>query len=157
MKLSYDRWSVKLKVKDLPYVHLSGTRDTGNGAIKVSEVSAPLTLGSVSSVAPGLEKHLSISYSFLAIRFIDREFHPLDDSKHLNVWMTQGTHWTMITGGRDDGWVTSFLDEKGSGLDFTRTTEYIGRLVRREPCGVREPGSTIEHSKLTIYGDSTVH
>lgn len=148
------------KIKEFPYICLREPRVVENGAIQLSEFNAPLTLGNfsgISKIAKMQGQTDTACYSFLAIRFIDREFDPKDQDKHLNVWVTVNSEsWTLITDGRDDDWVTWFPPQSGTGQDFSRTIEYIGRLVRGEPCGIRDVGSPIERSKLTIYGESTV-
>lgn len=153
------------KTKELPYIHLQGVRSLDHGSIKLNEMRAPMTLGRVSAtsgkVAAVAQGGIAM-YSFFAVRFIDREFDPDDETKQLNVWLTKGSlctdtgRWIMLAGSREDAWPTWFCRENGTGLDFSRTIEYVGRLLRGEPCGIRDACSAVEHSKITRNGKNTV-
>jgi hypothetical protein len=149
------------QTKMLPFQNMQGIRVLENGCLTLDEFSAPITIGRLSAIPLHMKskewKESDVTkYAFFAIRFINREFDPYDDSKHLNIWLTNGKMWTLITGGREDGWPTWFCGKDGTGMDFSRTIEYIGRLVRKEPCGIRDVCSPTEHSKITHEGKSTV-
>lgn len=141
------------KVKDLPFLNFNKPRILANGIIRLSELKSPLTVGRIS----GETKNIPLDrYSFLAIRFINREFDPKCTEKDVNIWITKQGYWTLLSGGDVSGWPTRFPLEKGCGDDFSKTVEYISRLVKGEPCGVRDIGSSIEHSKITSLGTSTI-
>ncbi len=172
------------KVKNLPYLSFNEPRVSSSGLIQLSELNSPLTVGRVLTYYPMNKKDqpidpsdISISrYTFLAIRFINREFDPRCEDKDVNVWITKekleligisknskhrvifgdNPTWRLISGGEVGGWPTRFPYADGMGNDFSKTIEYIGRLVKGEPCGVRDICSPIERSKLTPLGTSTV-
>lgn len=159
------------KVRDLPYLSFNEPRLLANDIIQLSELNAPITAGRISTI-PRKKKDTPLDlsdvsrYTFLAIRFINREFDSRCTEKDVNIWITKEnskqerfwteSSWTLISGGNIGGWPTRFPTSDGRGDDFSRTIEYIGRLVRNEPCGIRDICSPIEHSKVTLLGTSTV-
>lgn len=153
------------KMKELPFLSFNEHRVLENGVIKISEINSPLTLGSMYCI-PKSKRNKKIKladigrYTFLAIRFINREFDPRCQEKDVNIWITreksESKCWSLISGGNIGGWPTRFPSSEGHGDDFSRTVEYISRLVRGEPCGVRDICSPIEHSRVTRFGTSTV-
>lgn len=136
------------KAKSLPYLSFNEPRVLANGIIDVSELNSPLTVGRFSSI-PMQKKNKPIEssdisrYTFLAIRFINREFDPYCTEKDVNIWITKEGSWMLLSGGQIGGWPTRFPSAKGSGEDFSRTIEYIGRLVKGEPCGIRDSGNIV--------------
>lgn len=141
------------KVRELPYISFNEPRAFKNGIIQLSELNTPLTVGRIS--IKSLDSSVVIRYAFLAIRFINREFDEKCTEKDINIWITEGKSWRFMSG-NIGGWPTLFLKSDRRSNDFQKTIDYIGRLVRGEPCGVRNLGSLIEHSKLTPMGTSTV-
>lgn len=159
------------KIKELPLLNFNEPRVLSNGVIQISELSAPLTVGRLSCI-PMSKKNKSIEpsdisrYTFLAIRFINREFDSKCQDKDVNIWITKEkseserfwteSSWSLISGGNIGGWPTRFPTSDDTGDDFSRTIEYISRLVQNEPCGIRDICSPIEHSRITLLGTSTV-
>lgn len=147
------------KVKELPYLRIYEPRVLGNGVVGLSEIKAPLTIGHV-NVYYGLNAKTAW-FSFIAIRFINREFDPNCTERDLNIWAVhsdpcKSSQWSLISGGKIGGCPTRFPSKTGRGDDFRRTIEYIGRLVRGEPCrGTEDVYLPIEQAQLT-KGTSTV-
>ena len=147
------------KVKELPYLSVNEPRVLANGMIQLSELNSSLTVGRISTIPMSKENKPFDSsdvsrYTFLAIRFINRAFDPRNTEKDVNIWITKkGREWIFVSGRRS--WPTTFPAKDG-GYDFSKTIEYISRLVKGEPCGIRDFCSPIEHSRLTLLGTSTI-
>lgn len=159
------------KLREFPYRNFNEPRVLENEIIQISELNAPITIGHLSGILINKKKQsLETSeinrYTFLAIRFINREFNPNCQDKDVNIWVIKEKSesdpfyaepsWRFLSGGKIGGWPTKFPTEDGRSEDFSKTIEYIGRLVKGEHCGIRDVCSPIEHSKTTRLGTSTV-
>lgn len=157
---------------ELPCVNFNQPRPFSSDMIKVSELHAPITVGRILTIDKNNPFNIE-RYTFLAIRFINREFDPYCKKKDVNVWFLspKDGSWRFVSGGFIGGWPTRFPTKNGLGDDFVKTIDYISRLVEgyishldengveeevNNPCGVRDLGSSIEHSKVTQLGTSTV-
>lgn len=150
------------EAKKLPYLNLKRMIAIRNGSIQLSDVSAPLTLGRFFAVPalclkkPETWDSKKRRYSFIAIRYINRQLNLDEESKCLNVCtILEGKLLAVInTRGEEEGFPTWFRE---AGIpDISRISEYIGRLVRGEACGVHSYYSNDENSKLTDDGKSTI-
>lgn len=132
-------------LKKLPFLILKN-RALENFTITTQDIKAPLMIGQI--------VNNDTTHPFFAMRFITREFGEEDKRLNLNIWFAYenkvSSSWNLLVGDREDAPATNFLN----GLD-ARALDYIKRLCKSEPCGIRDLMSFVEYRKTT-NGKSTV-